>query len=115
MNILTARELQRGYGEDNIVASAFHPGVVATGIWKHGGFLVNILSYVFRPFVLNSKKGANTLIWLATANDTESREADGGYFYRCKKTETADFATAAAAEKLWEESLELAKPYLPTN
>jgi NAD(P)-dependent dehydrogenase (short-subunit alcohol dehydrogenase family) len=113
MNILTARELQQRHS--NIVVSSFHPGVVSTGIWKHGGFLVNILSYIARPFVLNAKQGAETLVWLATSNDQASRNANGDYFYQCRKSKTADFATDEAAAKLWQVSLNLAKPYLPSN
>jgi len=111
MNLLTAREVQRRYGEHNIVASSFHPGAVRTPIWSKGGSLVRIFGMVFYPFMISIEKGTDTFIWLASSQDKESIHANGDYFVKRKKTTPASFATDEAAQKLWQTSMDLVSPY----
>lgn len=112
MNLLTAREIQRRYGNENLVASSFHPGAVRTPIWGKGGSLARILGFVMYPFMVNIEKGSDTFIWLASSDDEASVNAGGNYFYGRRLENIAEFATDEAAEKLWELSGELIKPYL---
>jgi NAD(P)-dependent dehydrogenase (short-subunit alcohol dehydrogenase family) len=112
MNLLTAKEVHRRYGDQGIVASSFHPGAVRTPIWSKGGVLARILGTVMSPFMVNANQGADTMIWLASSNDDASAAADGNYFFKRKLKHTADFATDAAAKELWEVSQELVNPYL---
>ena len=100
MNLLTARELHRRYGEQNLIASSFHPGSVRTPIWRKSGMLAGLLGFVMYPFMRSSDKGAETLIWLAAANDEGALNAGGAYFFNCKQHRSAAFATDAAAEQL---------------
>ena len=115
MNVLTARQMQKVVGKDNIVVSSFHPGVVSTGIWKYGGAIVGFLGVLAKPFVLNAKQGAETLVWLATSNDEASSNANGNYFFECKRAETGDFVSDNSAEQMWQQSLTLLKNYLPAK
>jgi NAD(P)-dependent dehydrogenase (short-subunit alcohol dehydrogenase family) len=62
MNLLTARELQQRFGDKNIVSSSFHPGAVRTPIWRKGGLVAVLLSFVLYPFMQNVENGAKTFI-----------------------------------------------------
>ena len=112
MNLLTARELQKRCDDYNIVASSFHPGAVRTPIWGKGGPVARILGFFLSPFMINVEQGADTLIWLASAAEEESVCANGQYFVKRKRKETAKFATDEAAEKLWETSSAMVSEYL---
>jgi len=111
MNLLTARELHRRYADKGIVASSFHPGAVRTSIWGKGGLVGRSLGLVMYPFMRSEEKGAETMIWLASADDEAARNAQGNYFYDCRRKTTAEFATDAAAQQLWRVSEELIEPY----
>lgn len=111
MNLLTARELQSRLAGKNVVASSFHPGTVKTPIWNKGGALARMLGLVLYPFMKSIKQGSDTFIWLASSIDQESRGADGHYFYKRKRAETAQFATDQDAKRLWQISEELIAPY----
>jgi len=112
MNLLTALEIDRRYRERNIVASAFHPGAVRTPIWSKGGILGKLLGATLYPFMIDVEPGADTMIWLASAEEDSARHADGHYFVKRRKAETAPFATSEAATRLWDVSMELVRPYL---
>lgn len=112
MNLLTAHELQRRYGDRNIVASSFHPGAVRTPIWGKGGVVGRVLGVVLYPFMVSVEKGADTFIWLASSQDEASVKAGGNYFYKRSRPRTAAFATDEAAAKLWQVSEGLIDPYL---
>lgn len=112
MNLLTARKIQRHYGDKNIAVSSFHPGAVRTPIWEKGGNLARILGWVMYPFMVSIEKGADTFIWLASSDEEASINAGGNYFYQRKQPGIAEFATDEAAEKLWILSNDLIKPYL---
>ena len=107
MNLLTARELQRRYGDKNIVASSFHPGMVRTAIWSKGGILAKLVGIVMYPFMVNIEKGSDTFIWLASSDDEACVCADGNYFFERRRGKPAGFATDEAAKKLWLVSEEL--------
>lgn len=110
MNLLTARELQRRYGDRGIVASSFHPGAVRTAIWGKGGALASLLGLVMYPFMRPVEQGADTMIWLASSSDAEARHANGDYFMDRRKPTIASFATDAAAHQLWQVSEDLVAP-----
>lgn len=112
MNLLTARELQRRVGGHNIVTSSFHPGAVRTPIWSKGGLLARTIGVVIYPFMISVEKGAETFIWLASSEDSASVNADGNYFYQRRKVRFAAHATDADAERLWDVSEELVRPFV---
>jgi len=112
MNLLTAREVQRRHGEQNIVASSLHPGAVRTPIWSKGGPLIRIFATVLYPFMVSVKKGADTLIWLASSQDEASVQANGHYFVKRARTTPASFATDESAQRLWQVSMDMVSPYI---
>lgn len=111
MNLLTAKELHKRYGEQNLICSSFHPGAVRTAIWGKGGLVATILGLVMYPFMWSIEKGSETFIWLASSEDEEVKNAAGGYFFDCRRARTAEFATDEAATRLWDASEQLVAPY----
>lgn len=111
MNLLTARELQRRYGEQGIIASSFHPGAVRTAIWGKGGLLAATLGMVMYPFMRSVEQGADTLIWLASSRDADARQANGHYYFDRRRPSIAEFASDDDAARLWQVSEELVAPF----
>jgi retinol dehydrogenase-14 len=62
-------ELARRLEGTGVTANCLHPGVVATNIWLSGGadrpLWLKILVLVFKPFMMDSKKGAAVSLYLA--------------------------------------------------
>ncbi len=112
MNLLMAREFNRRYGQQNIIASSFHPGAVRTAIWGKGGVLASLIGVIMYPFMWSVEKGADTFIWLASSNDEAVVNARGNYFFNRRQVSIADFATDEAAERLWQVSDEMIAPFL---
>lgn len=115
MNLLTAREIHRRYGDRNLISSSFHPGAVRTAIWSKGGFLARMIGVVMYPFMWSVEKGADTFIWLASSNDDAVLNADGKYFFDRRDRRVAEFATDEAAAKLWQVSEEMTAAYQQSN
>ncbi len=109
MNLLTARELQRRVNH-NIVTSSFHPGAVRTPIWRKG-LLSGAIGVVIYPFMVSVEKGADTFIWLASSEDSASVNVMAIIFYQRRKVRIAAHATDADAERLWDVSEELVRPF----
>ena len=105
-NILFTRELNRRYRDRGLVTAAFHPGVVATSFASNTTSVLRfVYGVVLSRFLISPKKGADTLVWLATAGTTFT---SGGYYTRRKIDRTnrqADDTTLA--KRLWEESAAL--------
>lgn len=111
MNLLTARELHRRYSNKGLIVSSFHPGAVRTAIWGKGGLFARLLGVAMYPFMIGVEQGGETLIWLASSNDADAVNAAGNYFFEKRRASTAPFATDAAAQRLWDISEKLVKPY----
>lgn len=110
-NVYFTRELHRRYHSDGLTAYAVHPGIVNSNF---GSELKGFFSFVWRmikPFQRTSEKGAETSIYLSTESGIE--DLSGKYFKNKKPTEVARVAQDdIAADKLWNVSLDLVKPYL---
>ena len=100
-NILFTRELSRRLEGSGVTANCLHPGVVATGIFRNlPGWMRAIL---VSPLVLSPEKGADTMLYLATA--PEVAEVSGRYFVRRKTVRSSRASRdAEAARRLWEAS-----------
>jgi hypothetical protein len=85
---------------------------VRTPIWSKGGILARLIGLVMYPFMWSIEKGADTFIWLASANDAEVLNAEGSYFFDRRKPRISEFATDEAAAELWRVSEQLIEPYL---
>lgn len=100
-NVLFARGLASRLAEDGIVAHAMHPGAVDSHFIDYvpDGARAYMQTLDLRP----PEEGADTLVWLATA-DEPGRET-GGYFYQRQPRKPNPLAhDAAAVERLWRES-----------
>ena len=79
-------ELARRLEGTGVTANCLHPGVVATNIWHSGEadqpLFFKLLVRVFKPFMLNSKKGAEVSLYLATSPDVA--KVTGEYFMKSK-------------------------------
>ncbi|MBL8740012.1 MAG: SDR family NAD(P)-dependent oxidoreductase, partial [Myxococcales bacterium] len=66
-NILFTRELGRRLAGSGVVATCFHPGFVYTGFGANNpGLFGSAIQLAAKLTARDSKKGAETLIWLAT-------------------------------------------------
>ena len=99
-NLLFTRELARRLAGTRVTVNAFHPGAVATEIWRDApGFFKTL---VLR-FMLTPAQGADTAIWLATAPELAS--ITGEYFIKRKKIAgTAASRDSQLAASLWQMS-----------
>lgn len=103
-NLIYARELARRVKGSNIRVNAFHPGGVATGIWRE---MPGPIQSVVDKVLITPAKGADTAIWLATSDAAKSHE--GGYFVRRKlRFSSPSSRNEAVAAKLWDASERIA-------
>jgi NAD(P)-dependent dehydrogenase (short-subunit alcohol dehydrogenase family) len=97
-NLLFARELARQLQGTQVTVNAFHPGAVATPIYREAPGLLAKLSAIF---MLTPRQGADTAVWLA--NDPGLTTVSGEYFVKRKqKKGSADSRDMALARRLWE-------------
>jgi len=84
MNAFTF-ELARRLAGTGVTANCLHPGVVRTNIWpSNPPLLFKIILGVMKPFMLDSKRGAEVTIYLATSPDVTN--VTGEYFVKSKVT-----------------------------
>jgi len=103
-NLVYARELARRVKGSNIRVNAFHPGGVATGIWRE---MPGPVQKVVDKVLITPAKGADTAIWLATSD--AAREYHGDYFVRRKpRFSSSTSRKEAVATALWAASERIA-------
>jgi NAD(P)-dependent dehydrogenase (short-subunit alcohol dehydrogenase family) len=109
-NIYFTKSLAEKYRQTGITAFALHPGVVKTNIWESATGFLKVLTWFLKPFMISPKKGAETMIYLATQPKMEQKS--GLYFIKCKVAKTAKNAdNSAAKNRLWELSEKLIAPW----
>ncbi len=95
-NILFAAEAARRWPD--ILSTSFHPGVVRTRFGRDSALLSAF--YKVSPFLRSPEKGAETLLWLATAPAAEI--VNGGYYVDRQRRDPAPRAADAEnAAHLW--------------
>jgi NAD(P)-dependent dehydrogenase (short-subunit alcohol dehydrogenase family) len=100
-NLLFARKLARLLAQDGIVAHAMHPGIVDSNFVTHGDAAMQ--SYFKAATPAAPADGADTLIWLATAE--EPGHTTGGYYFKRKAAPSTAWAQDdALGDRLWEET-----------
>jgi NAD(P)-dependent dehydrogenase (short-subunit alcohol dehydrogenase family) len=109
LNVLFTRELaQRLYGK-GVTVNVVHPGGVATDLVRTGTWRspeLFIIWLVGRIFFKTLLEGAQTTLYLATADEVE--HVSGHYFENCKlSTMNLLAADEKLASELWEESEKL--------
>jgi retinol dehydrogenase 14 len=86
MNAFTF-ELARRLEGTGVTANCLHPGVVATNIWgADSPLLFKIVIGLVKPFMLNSKQGAEVSLYLATS--AAVAQVSGKYFVKSKPAES---------------------------
>jgi NAD(P)-dependent dehydrogenase (short-subunit alcohol dehydrogenase family) len=102
-NILFTTELARRLEGTGVTANCFHPGFVASGFGMGTGRLMRIGISLVRPFARSTRRGAETLVWLADSPDVAGET--GGYFMDERRvTPSAAARDADVARRLWEVS-----------
>lgn len=96
-NLVYARELARRVQGSAIRVNAFHPGGVATGIWRE---MPGPVQSLVDKVLLTPAQGADTAIWLAT--DPAAAQHHGEYFVKRKRAPTRPLSRdPAAGAALW--------------
>ncbi len=102
--MLFTRELVRRYSSEGIVAHAMHPGVVHSNFVTHADDAMQ--KYMSTLEGETPEVAADTLIWLATAD--EPGKSSGNYYFQRESITPSEAAQSdEAAEKLWIESEKL--------
>ncbi|MGE5291865.1 MAG: SDR family oxidoreductase [Micromonosporaceae bacterium] len=105
-NILFTRELARRLDSAKVAANCAHPGVVRTRFGREGSLLLRIGLTLGRPFLLSPKRGADTIVYLATSPDVAGQT--GGYYVKRQRREPSGAARDnETARRLWQLSEEL--------
>ena len=106
-NVLFTYELARKLKGTKITVNTLHPGVVGTQIgFANNRGLAALVWWAGRPFMINSVKGAETTVYLATSQEVEG--ISGKYFEKCKAKKSAEKSyDVNLAANLWEISCKL--------
>ena len=84
-----------------MTANCFHPGLVATGFNRNNGLLMNLGMTILRPVARSAKKGAETLVWLATSPAVAN--VSGVYFFDHEQIPPSPEAQdRETARRLWD-------------
>lgn len=106
-NILFTRELARRLADTGVTANCLHPGFVATRFGDDGGGFGSAVFRVLKKFAISPEKGAETIVYLASADAPAA--VSGAYFYKCREAKTSvEAQDDQAARRLWQETAKLA-------
>ena len=105
-NILWNQELARRLTGSGVTANSLHPGAISTNLGRGNGFAFDLLQRFVGLFMKSPERGAESSIYLATAQDVKG--VSGRYFDNCREKEPASHATdPVTAQRLWQLSEEL--------
>ena len=112
-NILFTKELQKLYGKKGVSAAAYHPGAVASNFGSEARGLTQFIYHSpLKKLVglISVAEGADTLVWLATANPGKDWVAGEYYVKRKVATTSKKAVDPQLAASLWKQSLRMIKP-----
>lgn len=99
-NVLHASELARRYGAQGLHGYALHPGVLATGVWRH---VPQPFRGLMKLFMKPEREGAETSLLCAVGSPVT--EQNGGYYDDCREVTPSPLARdRELAEELWRRS-----------
>jgi len=104
-NILFTHELARRLEGTGVTATCVHPGVVGTGWGKNDSGPLKLGLTLGRPFLRSPRKGAETVVWLASSPEVQGES--GGFYFDRRRRNPPEPIDESAASRLWEVSLEL--------
>jgi NAD(P)-dependent dehydrogenase (short-subunit alcohol dehydrogenase family) len=106
-NVLFTRELARRLEGTGVSANSLHPGFVATRFGDNNGGRPSAVFGFLKKFAISPEKGAATIIYLATSDETAA--ITGQYFYKCRvATPSKQAQDDESAKRLWQETARLA-------
>jgi NAD(P)-dependent dehydrogenase (short-subunit alcohol dehydrogenase family) len=106
-NILFTRELARRLRGTGVTANCLHPGFVATRFGDESGGLVSFGVRAAKGFAMSPQKGAETMVYLASAPEVAG--VTGEYFYKCRPVAPSREAqNEVTAQRLWQETAKIA-------
>ena len=106
-NVLFTRELARRLEGTGVSANSLHPGFVATRFGDNNGGRSSAVFGFLKKFAISPEKGAATIIYLATSDETAA--ITGQYFYKCRvATASKQAQDDESANRLWQETARLA-------
>ncbi len=101
-NILFTRELHRRYADQGLTAAAFHPGVVASNFAQEGPAAMRWFYRVFERVMITPARGADQLVWLASAQPGVDW-VSGAYYEKRRVARSAAVADdPEIAQRFWE-------------
>lgn len=108
-NVLFTRALAERLAGDGIVAHAMEPGVVLdSNFVNHADDSMQRYMATQQPVAVSSEEAARTIVFMAT--DEETGRRSGAYYYERKPIDVSAAAQdQAVADRLWQESLALAR------
>jgi NAD(P)-dependent dehydrogenase (short-subunit alcohol dehydrogenase family) len=110
-NIYFTRSLAVKYGPKGLTAFALHPGLVNTNFGEKLTGISKAIMWLMRPFMITPEEGAQTTIYLATAQKLNVKS--GKYFKNKKVSNPSATATNEdARNRLWDISIGMARQYL---
>jgi NAD(P)-dependent dehydrogenase (short-subunit alcohol dehydrogenase family) len=99
-NILFTRALAKRLEGTAVTANCLHPGLVRTNIARDMPAVGRALFNLFARFARSPERGAQTIVYLASAPQVEG--ASGGYYVDCRVMPISPAAQDDdAAERLW--------------
>jgi NAD(P)-dependent dehydrogenase (short-subunit alcohol dehydrogenase family) len=105
-NILFTRELARRLTGTGVTANCLHPGFVRTKLGQNDGRWMGYFIKFAMLFAGNAERGADTIVYLATAPQLAG-ESDG-YYYDCRPHAASQAARDdPSAKRLWAETARL--------
>ena len=104
-NILFTKELNERYADRGITTASFHPGGVATNFAADSTSPMRfVYGTVLKRVLISPEKGADTLVWLATA-EPGADWVSGEYYVKRKVAKANPQAyDAGLARELWDRS-----------
>jgi len=106
MNVLFTYELARRLADTAVTVNAAHPGLVDTGFGHNiGGLWSGIIKVLQKLFAISPAKGAETLVYLASASEVAG--ISGKYWNDKRQKRSSDVSYDREQQKrLWEFSAE---------
>lgn len=109
MLMMFTYELSRRLAGTGVTVNVLMPGFVATNLGKNSGSLRSAIMFTMvRPMQISAKKGAETSVYLASAD--EVKNVSGKCFAKKKEATTCPVSyDVSVQERLWSETVKLLK------